>query len=209
MIRSILAIAISSLVGTAPSIARADDVSGNQNEYGKVTRIRKGVREAGGTALGVLTYGKEGDTTTSQFSTNASLRVQRFIRDNVLVGIAGMYDYVDHGARNTSNQGGAALLGTVHLRLGLGAFLRPTLAVGVLGGNRSIPLTMTTVEQASQIAGLVRVGLPIGYFIGKRFVLEAGPQIVMTAGRYTPSNAEARSFTQVAGGFSLGFGYVF
>lgn len=193
----------------APSAARADSLDANPSDPGHVTSIRKGVWEVDLGALGVLSSDHQGDATVTRLSTDASVTVSRFFRDNLSIGVVGMADFDTAGSNTDAMLYGAGLVGTLHLRLGMGAFFRPGLAMGGLFGTRHTPLTAGTVEQVTEVGAIVRLQLPLAYFLSKRLVLQAGPQLNVTAGSYTPMNKDAQSFTRVAGGFAVGAGYAF
>lgn len=204
---SVILLALPLAVSLAPTAARADDLGPDGNDYGKVTRIRAGVWEADVGALAVLAFDKDGDAQTTRLSGDVSIGVQRFVRDNFSVGVAFLANYVND-AESSAIQLGGALLGTLHWRLGQGAFLRPQLALGVLGSQREIPMAdqPNLVEEVPQIAGVARVRLALAYFASRNWVLEAGPQINTTVGTYQPSGADRHTYTQVSGGFSIGVG---
>ncbi len=192
-----------------PRVATADAIGADPNDPGRVTRVGKGVWEFDLGALGVMSVDRQGEMSSTRISTDATVSIHRFLRDNVSAGVAAIVNYDSSGGGNTAITYGAAAIGTLHLRLGLGAFLRPTLAVGALIGNRELPVGMTTVEEATQLAGIARLALPIAYFTSRRFLLHAGPQLHLTAGTFTPAGGDARSFTRISGGFGVGLGYVF
>jgi hypothetical protein len=192
-----------------PSLARADAVYSDPNDPGKVTHIRKGVFELDTGALGVLSVDKLGDMSVTRFSTDFSAQLHYFVRDNISIGGEALFDFDDSGDGTSATTFGGAVDATVHMRLGLGAFFRPGIAVGALFGHRNIPMGTGTVDQASQVGFITRLALPIAYFASPRFLLQAGPQINITVGSFTPTGAEAQSFTRIAGGFAVGFGYVF
>lgn len=204
---SVLAISIPLALALAPAAATADDLGPDGNDSGKVTRIRAGVWEADVGALAVLAFDKDGDDQTTRLSGDLSVSVQRFVRDNLSVGAAFLFNYVND-AESSAIQLGGALLGTVHWRLGQGAFLRPQLALGVLGSQREIPMAdqPNLVEEVPQVAGVARIRLALAYFASRNWVLEAGPQINATVGTYQPSGADRHTYAQVAGGFSIGVG---
>jgi len=190
-------------------VAHADAVYQNPNDPGKVTFIGKGVWEMDVGALGVLTVDRQGGESVTRLSTDFSAQLHYFIRSNISVGVQGLFDFDDAGDNNKATTFGAAVDASVHLRLGLGAFFRPGIAIGGLFGHRDLPMAGGAIDQASQVALLTRVMLPIAYFASPRFVLQAGPQIDITTGTFTPTGREGQSFTRVAGGFSVGVGYVF
>ncbi|MEJ7601027.1 MAG: hypothetical protein WKG01_24200 [Kofleriaceae bacterium] len=192
-----------------PNLAHADDIGADPNDPGRVTRVRKGVWEFDLGALGVMSVDKQGDNSITRISTDASIAIHRFLRDNLSVGAAAIVNYDSSGGGNTAITVGGAGIATFHFRLGLGAFLRPQISLGALFGKREIPLDMTTVEEADQVAFIARIGLPIAYFTSKRFLLHAGPQLHITAGTYTPTGGESQTFTRISGGFGVGLGYVF
>ncbi|MEO8706655.1 MAG: hypothetical protein ABI867_41905 [Kofleriaceae bacterium] len=192
-----------------PSLAIADDVERNPNDPGKVTRIKKGVWEASASALGVLSSATEGDTTSTRFSTDGALTISRFVRDNVSIGVSVLGSYATVGGNDFSVQGGAALVSNLHLRLGLGAFFRPGIAIGGLFGSHNTPLMSGLSQQDTEVGFIARLQLPIAYFTSKRFNIHAGPQLNFTAGSITPEGKDPISFTRLAGGFAIGAGYVF
>ena len=192
-----------------PSIASADTIGRDPNDYGKVTHIGKGVWEIDLGALGVLSYVSEGGASATEITTSTAASLHYFLRDNLSVGVEGLVDYASSGGGNNSLTFGGAVDAAVHLRLGLGAFFRPGIALGGTFGNRDIPMMGGTIEQASQVAFLARFQLPIAYFASPRVLLQAGPEIDVISGSYTPMNADSISFTRVAGGFAVGVGYAF
>jgi len=204
----LLACALSVLSLT--SVAAADDLTGGSNDRGSISRIRKGVWEIDAGALGIVSYNKDGDASSTQLSGDGSLTVQRFIGDNISVGAAFLASYVND-AETSAIQLGGALVGTLHLRLGHGAFIRPQLGLGAMGSNREIPMAgnPALVEEVPQIAGVARVRVPLAYFASSRFVLEAGPQLNISVGTYQPMGAARRTYTQISGGFSIGIGTAF
>ena len=189
--------------------ASADTISSDPNDAGKVTHIRKGVWELDTGALGVLSVDKQGDMSVTRFSTDFSGQLHYFINDNFSVGAEALFDFDDSGDGVSATTFGGALDAAIHLRLGLGAFFRPGIAVGALFGHRNIPMGAGSVEQASQVGFITRLQLPIAYFASSRFLLQAGPQVNITVGSFTPNGGEAQTFTRIAGGFAVGFGYVF
>ncbi len=197
------------LVLLLPSLARADTLYADPNDPGKVTHIRKGVWEIDTGALGVLSVDKLGDMSITRLSTDFSAQVHYFLRDNISVGGEALFDWDDSGDGTSATTFGGAVDATVHLRLGLGAFFRPGIAIGALFGHRNIPMGTGTVDEASQVGVITRLALPIAYFASPRFLLQAGPQINITVGSFTPTGGDAQSFTRIAGGFAVGFGYVF
>jgi hypothetical protein len=192
-----------------PSLARADEVYMNPNDPGKVTAIGRGVWEIDLGGLGVLTNDSDSGTTVTRLSTDFSGALHYFLKDNVSVGVEGLFDYDSIGGGNNSITGGAAADVAVHLRLGLGAFFRPGIAVGALFGNRNTMVAAGTLAQATQVAFVTRIQLPIAYFASRRFLLQAGPQLNVQLGSYTPMGGDAVGFTRIAGGFAVGVGYVF
>jgi hypothetical protein len=192
-----------------PALARADSVYRDPNDPGKVTNIGRGVWEMDVGALGVLAVDNEGDTSVTRLSTDFSAQLHYFVKNNLSIGVEALFDFDDNGDNQSSTAFGGAIDATVHLRLGLGAFFRPGIAIGALFGHRNLPLMDGTIDQASQVGVITRLALPIAYFASPRLLLQAGPQINVTAGSFTPTGGDAQSFTRIAGGFSVGLGYVF
>jgi len=191
------------------SIARADSLESNPNDAGHVTNIKQGVWEVDIGALGVLSSDTQGDATITRFSTDGAVTVSRFIKDNVSLGLSALGSYDTSGDSSYSFQLGGAVVAALHLRLGMGAFFRPGLALGALFGSRHTPLMDGVTEEASQVGFIARLQLPLAYFTSRRFVLQAGPQVNFTAGQYTPTGKDAQRFTRIAGGFAIGAGYAF
>jgi len=201
---------VAALIAVAPAAAHADTMYGDQNEPGRITAIEKGVWEIDASGLAVLSRDQEGEMSVSRFSTDFSAGVNYYPRRNMSVGVVGLFDYENAGNSVTATSGGAALQGAIHLRLGLGAFFRPTLGVGALFGNRHSPsATPGMLTTASQVGFITRLQLPVAYFTSHNWVLQAGPQVNLLVGSYTPNGGTAQSFTRIAGGFAVGLGRAF
>jgi hypothetical protein len=201
---------VAALIAAAPAGARADTIYGNQNEPGRITAIEKGVWELDVGGLAVLSRDQEGDASVSRFTTDFSAGVQYYVKRNVSVGVVGLFDYENAGGGVRATTGGAAVQSAINLRLGLGAFFRPTLGVGALFGSRKSPTaTPGMLVEASQVGFVTRLQLPVAYFTSHNWVLQAGPQINLLVGSYTPTGGMAQSFTRIAGGFAIGLGRAF
>jgi len=199
----------SALLAALTSAAAADEL-GAANDAGRVTQIGKGVSEIDLGALGVLQYDKQGDASNTRLNMLFGLGYQYFINTNFSVGGNALFSYDRANDAVSGTAVGGTLFGSFHVRLGLGAFLRPTLALGALFGNRELDTGVGgIIIEASQRAFLTRIQLPFAYFPSKRVVLQAGPEIDMSFGSFTPDGADAQSFTSIAGGFSVGVGYAF
>jgi hypothetical protein len=196
------------LAFTAP--ARADTLAGDQNEYGKITKIKKGVKELDLGGMFVLSHSKSGDGEgQTRVTSLGGPGFQMFINDNLSVGGTILVGLELAGADQQTLSFGGSLHGQLHLRLGLGAFLRPTFAAGVLVGSQDTEITPGMKVSANQTAGLVRLALPIAYFTSKRLLLQAGPELNVLVGTVTPEGGDGQSFTTIAGGFGVSAGYVF
>ena len=190
--------------------AGADTLAGDQNEYGKITKIQKGVKELDLGGMFVLSHSKSGDAEgQTRVTSLGGPGFQMFINDNMSVGGTILFGVELAGADQKTLSFGGSLHGQLHLRLGLGAFLRPTFAAGVLVGSQDTEIAPGMKASASQTAGLVRLALPIAYFTSKRVLLQAGPELNVLVGTVTPEGAEGQSFTTIAGGFGVSAGYVF
>jgi hypothetical protein len=185
--------------------ALADDLRPNRDDYGHVSRIDRGVWTFDAAALGVMSVDQDGDTSVTRMSTDLSIGAHYFVHRNVSVGVSGVLDVDSLGGGTEAITYGATLDAAVYLRLGLGAFFRPGIAVGALVGNRSVPQQDGTTMLVSQTAGIVRFELPIAYFASPSWILQAGPQFDVTAGSYAPD----KTFTRIAGGFAVGIGHAF
>ena len=190
--------------------AAADTLGANPQDRGRVTAVQKGVKEIDVGGIFVLTHNKSGDADAStRISTLGGLGFQYFLKDNLSVGAQVLASYDRQSADAYSTAFGGALFASLHARLGLGAFLRPTLGVGALFGTQKTELVPGQLMSASQASGLIRLALPFAYFPGSRVVLQAGPEIDISIGRTTPEGGEGESFTTIAGGFGVSAGYVF
>lgn len=203
-------LALPALVLALTSSARADVVGADPSDPGRVTGIQKGVSEIDLSGLGVFTYDKQGDASNTRLSMLLGLGYQYFINNNFSAGAQFLFDYDRVSSNISATTLGGALFASAHVRLGLGAFLRPTLALGALFGNRELDTGVGgIVVEAKQSVFLTRIMLPFAYFPSKRVVLQAGPEIDMSFGSFTPDGGDSTSFTSIAGGFSVGVGYAF
>ena len=194
----------------APATTNTIDVAANPNDPGKVTSIGKGVKEIDLGGIFVLTVDKVGDESTTKLSTLGGAGFQYYFNANVSAGVTGLFAYDKVGDTASATSFGGVAFATFHVRLGLGAFFRPTLGLGALFGTREIDAGGGMVAELSQTAFLTRIGLPIAYFASKRVVLQAGPEINISIGSFKADGAsEGTSFTTIAGGFAVGVGYVF
>ncbi|MBA3396683.1 MAG: hypothetical protein H0T89_28890 [Deltaproteobacteria bacterium] len=193
----------------ALSTAVADEVTAEPTDPGRVTAIGKGVKEIDLGGIFVLSVDKVGEESNTKLSTLMGAGFQYFINNNVSLGATALFSYDKAGADTQSTGFGGVLFGSFHVRLGLGAFFRPTLGLGGLFGNREIG-SGGTVAKLTQTAFLTRIGLPFAYFPSRRVVLQAGPEINVSVGSFKADGSdEGTSFTTVAGGFAVGVGYVF
>jgi hypothetical protein len=194
----------------APSIVHADGIGADPNDPGRVTFIGKGAKEIDTGGLLVLSYNKAGNGEAStRVSTLGGVGFQYFINNNVSAGANVLFNYDRLSPTTYSTGFGGTVFASLHVRLGLGAFLRPTFGLGALFGDQHREVTPGMVLEASQVAALVRIGLPFAYFPSRRVVLQAGPEINVLVGNVTPMMGEAQSFTSIAGGFGVNAGYAF
>ena len=200
------AIGFAAIVTTLVSPGHADSVSRDRRG---LDRVDKGVWELGVGSLFSFASDTTGDTSVFRMSTDANASVSYFFRDNLSIDAAGLLVYHSTGDDNSALLLGGTLGASAHLRLGHGAFVRPGLGLGVLAGNREIPIGATTVMEAPQLGVVARLRLPLAYFISRHLHVEGGPQLNLTAGSYTPEGADSIGFTTVDGGFSVGAGYSF
>jgi len=192
------------------SPALADDVGANPNDPGKVTNISKGVKELDLGGIFLLSYAKAGDAdAVTRISTLSGAGFQYFVNNNLSVGGNLLFDYDKIGDVSSSAFGGT-VFASLHARLGLGAFLRPTVGIGALFGSSEVDAGAGVVAKADQSALLLRVAMPFAYFPSKRIVLQAGPEIDVSIGSVSPQGGgDSQSFTNIAGGFGVGIGYAF
>ena len=203
---SLLAVVVLALATNA----HADEVAANPNDPGKVTSIGKGVKEIDLGGIFVLTVDKVGDQSTTKLSTLGGLGFQYFINANVSAGATALMSYDKVGDATSALSFGGVAFASLHVRLGLGAFFRPTLGLGALFGTREVDAGGGMVAELSQVAFLTRIGLGFAYFPSKRVVLQAGPEVNISIGSFKADGSdESTSFTTVAGGFAVGVGYVF
>ncbi|HVK83655.1 MAG TPA: hypothetical protein VM513_06085 [Kofleriaceae bacterium] len=123
--------------------------------------------------------------------------------------VSGVLAYDSRGNDNTALTLGGTVGATAHLPLGLGAFFRPGIAIGALFGKHELPMGAGVVEEANQTAYLARLSFPLAYFVGRRVVLQAGPQLDAQLGSYKPMAGEAQTFSRTNGGFAVAAGYAF
>ena len=138
-------LAVSLLALATP--ARADEVAANPSDPGKVTSIGKGVKEIDLGGIFVLTVDKVGDESTTKLSTLGGVGFQYFFNANVSAGATGLFAYDKVGDTASATSFGGALFGSLHVRLGLGAFFRPTLGLGALFGTREVDAGGGTVTE--------------------------------------------------------------
>lgn len=191
--------------------ARADTLNPNPNDPGMVTVIRKGVKELDLGGLFVLSYNKLGNgQPTTRVQTIGGAGFQYFINDNLSAGANVLASYDRLNATTATSGFGGTAFATLHARLGLGAFLRPTLGIGALFGKLDQQNAQGQVVRAAQSVLLVRLAAPIAYFASRRVVLQAGPEIDISLGSTRPDDgSEGTSYASVAGGFGVNVGYVF
>jgi hypothetical protein len=190
--------------------AAADTVGANPNDQGRVTAIQKGVKEIDLGGIFVLSHNKSGDAEgNTRISSLGGAGFQYFLSDKFSAGATFLASYDRLSSAVYSTAFGGALFGSLHLRLGLGAFLRPTFGAGMLFGTQKVEVTPGNLMSASQVSGLVRLALPFAYFPSQRVVLQAGPELDVSIGKTTPDGGEGESFTNVSGGFGVSAGYVF
>lgn len=199
------------LAAILPSTALADEITAQPNDPGKVTSIRKGVFEADVGGIFVISHDRRGADTEgdTRVATTGSIGGQFFIANNVSIGAAFLAHYDKISAASYSQGLGGLVFATLHLRLGFGAFVRPTIGGGVIKGDLNTEVAPGMVVRADEIAGRVRVAIPFAYFPGKRVVIQAGPELNVTIGNSTPEGGEPEAFTTIAGGFGVGAGYTF
>lgn len=204
----LVALVAASFVATAPAIA--DTIGANPQDRGRVTHVQKGVKEIDIGGIFVLTHNKSGDADGStRVSTLGGAGFQYFLKDNFSVGAQFLASYDRQSADAYSTAFGGAAFASLHARLGLGAFLRPTIGFGALFGTLKTELVPGQLMSASQVSGLIRIAMPFAYFPGTRVVLQAGPELDISVGQVTPEGGEGESFLNIAGGFGVSAGYVF
>jgi len=196
------------LAATTPAVA--DTLGANPQDHGKVTAVTKGVKEIDIGGIFVLTHSKSGDAEgQTRISTLGGIGFQYFLKNNLSIGGTFLASYDRQSPETYSTAFGGAAFASLHVRLGLGAFLRPTLGFGALFGTQKTEVTPGQLMSAAQVSGLIRIGLPFAYFPGTRVVLQAGPELDISVGQVTPDGGEGQSFMNVSGGFGVSAGYVF
>lgn len=197
------------MLAAATAPAAADDINPNQTNPGAVSRIRKGVKEFDLGALGVLASDTSNGETVTRISADTSATFGYFINNNLSVGASVLFEYENNGGGANAKNFGGTVNGTFSVGFGNNLFIRPGLSVGFLKGSRETPLTPTMIQKDDQIGFIGRLSFSLAYFVSHRHLLQAGPQINFIAGTVTPMGAEGQSFTRVAGGFAVGWGYFF
>jgi len=211
MHRLLALLVIPASLAIATTSAVADTAGADPNDPGKITAIAKGVKEIDLGGIFVLNTNKVGDgDSVTNISTLLGPSFQYYFNANVSVGGTVLFNFEKAGDDSVLGFGGL-LHASFHMRLGLGAFFRPTAGVGALFGTRDIadPAMPGTVSKLSQSAFLTRISFPIAYFTSRRFLLQAGPEINISLGSFKPDSGPSTSFTTISGGFSVGLGYVF
>src|SRR5512139_2730156 len=122
MKRSLLVLSVLVVVAEA----RADEVAANPNDPGAVTSVGRGVKEIDLGGIFVLSVDKVGDESTTKLSTLGGLGFQFFLNQNVSLGATGLFSYDKVGDATSATSFGGVAFGSLHVRLGLGAFFRPT-----------------------------------------------------------------------------------
>ena len=204
--KSWTALILCALAGTA----NADTLNANPNDYGRVTAVRKGVKEIDLGGIFVLSHEKSGDQeSTTRMSSLGGLSFQYFINDNISIGAAGLVNYDRLSSTTYATGFGGMAFAALHVRLGLGAFLRPMIGAGVLGGSLTTEVTPGMSTSTSQFSGLFRLGIPFAFFPSNRIVLQAGPELNVLVGATSPEVGDSQSFVTVSAGFGVSAGYVF
>ncbi|MCX5747663.1 MAG: hypothetical protein NT062_34800 [Proteobacteria bacterium] len=210
MTRLLALVLVATSVATS-GLALADDISADPNDAGKVTAIHKGVSEIDLGGIFVLNYDKAGDTSNTRFATLASVGYQYFVNTNLSVGGNALVNYDRQSSAVSGTAFGGSLFGTLHVRLGFGAFFRPTLALGALVGSQQVDTGLGgLVVKSSTTAFLTRIAIPFAYFAGRRVVIQAGPEFDISLSNVKRAGGGySQSYTSVTGGFSVGAGYTF
>jgi len=189
--------------------AAADTLNANPNDYGRVTAVRKGVKEIDLGGIFVLSHEKMGDESSTRMSSLGGLSFQYFINDNISAGVSGLVNYDRLSSTTYATGFGGMAFAALHVRLGLGAFLRPMIGGGVLAGKLTSEVTPGMSTSISQFSGLFRIGVPFAFFPSNRIVLQAGPELNLLVGATSPDVGESQSFVTVSAGFGVSAGYVF
>ena len=198
---------LSLLAASGP--ARADTLGANPQDAGRVTGVTKGVKEIDLGGIFVLGHTATEGASTTQISTLGNVGFQYFVKDNLSLGGAALISYDRQSAETYSTSFGGMVLAALHVRLGLGAFLRPTSGVGVLGGTQKSEVTPGMLRSATEVSFLTRLAIPFAFFAGSRVVLQAGPELDVSVGVVTPEGGEGTTVTKITGGFGVSAGYVF
>ncbi len=191
--------------------ARADMVTADPNDPGSVTRIERGVSELDIGALGVLTYNSTNNNSNTQVAMLFGIGYQYFLNHSLSLGANFLIDYDRQNSDLSAHAYGGELFAATHLRLGLGAFFRPSIGLGALFGSAEEDTGIAgIVVKENETAFLVRIKFPFAYFPTRRVVLQAGPEIDMLFGSFKPDGGgDSTGFTQISGGFGIGMGYAF
>ena len=173
------------------------------------TSIDRGVWQIDLGAIGVFSSDSASGMSATRLSTDLTAALSYYVVNNVSVGVQGLLAYDDAGDGATALTYGGAVAAAVSLRLGLGAFFRPGIALGGLFGHRDLPIAGGTFQSAAQTSFIARLQLPIVFFASTRILLEAGPELDVTIGSYGLPDGTSQSFSRTAGGFAVGVGYIF
>lgn len=202
------ALSLTVVLALAPS-ARAETL-GEADDPDAITRIDPGASEIDLDALSIVTYHSEDNVSNTRVNMLLALGYQRVVAPNLAIGGELLINRDRTSDVSSSLAMGGALTGTYFLRLGFSAFLRPTVALGLLFGDRALGTEASgVVMQGGQTAFLMRFQLPLAYYASRRIVLQAGPEIDLAFGHAAQFGADSRSYTTLASGFSVGLGYAF
>ena len=208
MRRSLLVLGI--LLGPGLGAVTGDPLGSRSNQAGVVTSIEPGVWEVGLESLIVVGYDQQGDATQLHSTLIGGLAVRRFVRQNLALGVelSGFYRRVRPDQSDYGVMAAPALRYSV--RLGEGLFLAPGLAAGVLYGVRDVPgAEAGMVDRSTLIGGFGRIGLPLVFYASPRFDIQAGPEILISAGQTRPDQGTPANFLNLDGGFNVGCAYFF
>lgn len=197
---------IASLFATS---AAADAIGANPNDPGKVTALARGVKELDVGGIFLLSHVTTGDRGQTRVSALGGPGFQYLVSDTVSTGVQALVSYDRDSAASHATTFGAMGFTSLHVRLGLGAFLRPTFGMGALFGTRETEFAGGQVMSVTQVSGVFRIAAPFAYFTSSRIVLQAGPELVITAGSVKPDGGDKETVITVTGGFGVGAGYVF
>ena len=188
--------------------AGAYDVGSTAGDYNAVTRIDRGAKLLGLSAVAVVDYARQSGSSSFRATVLGGLGFGYFVRDSMAIGLDAFAYYKrtqSDVAGAESEVGGVGLLtAAFYARLGHSFFLRPGLGLGGFYGFHRAPLPGGVLSSTGVFGGAASRALGLVFFATPHVMLQAAPQVGVFAG------SDGGGFAlSVDGGFSVGLRYLF